>query len=142
MEFTPGKRNVKITYNGKPFRVQVPKMRCSGKSEYGGIELDMCHEFSEFWDSVDSECREWADPSLMWRLNVNDGKFRVKIDEKTHIFDSNSKLVSCEPNFHEKIVTCILEIKSVYKFNGYCGVTCRVHQIKVHESECQILDSE
>ncbi len=138
MEFTPGSRSVKVHNKlGKPYRVQVPKMLVVSENQaYGTLDLVACPEFVSFWTRLEDECKVYADPTLDWKTLLSDGRFRVKIDEKTHVFDSASNVVYDYQTYLNKFVTCILEVKSVYKFKGMCGISCRTHQIKVHEKQC------
>lgn len=138
MEFEQGARNVKITKGGK---FQIPKMRVLNfYPEYGTLELEANKKFTELWEPIEEECRQYA--TLEWRSSLVDGRFRVKIDERTHIFDANSKLVPEVPQLVNKLVTCIIELKSVYAFKGFSGISSRVHQLKVTESSCAFLDAE
>lgn len=136
MEFEQGVRNVKITKGGK---FQIPKMRVLNfYPEYGTLELEANQRFTELWESVEDECRQYA--TLEWRSSLVDGRFRIKIDERTHIFDGDSKLVPEIPQLVNKFVTCIIELKSVYAFKGFSGISSRVHQLKVTESSCAFLE--
>ncbi len=138
MEFEQGVRTVKIIRGGK---FQIPKMRVLNYyDDYGTMELVVNQNFLELWEPIEDECKSYA--TLEWRSNVDGNKFRVKIDERTHIFDANSKLVPEVPQLHNKFVTCIIELKSVYTFKGFSGISIRVHQMKINESSCAFLDEE
>ena len=138
MEFEQGARSVKITKGGK---IQIPRMRVLNYySDYGTLELEVNQKFLDMWVPIEEECKDYA--TLEWRSNLDGNKFRTKIDERTHIFDANSKLVPEVPQLHNKFVTCIIELKSVYAFKGFSGISIRVHQLKVNESSCAFLDEE
>lgn len=138
MEFTPGARSVKISYNGSACRIQIPKMFvASENTTYGTLELVACPEFVSFWVRLEEMCKRYADPACPWNSLLNDGRFKIKIDERTHVFDSDLKLKENGPYMNE-YVTCIIELKSIYKFKGMCGITCRMHQMKVHKKVCMI----
>lgn len=137
MKFVQGPKSVKIV-EGK---FQIPKMRVLNYyGDYGTLELEAVPRFLEFWQEIEDECKEYA--TLEWKSNLSDGKFRVKVDDRTHIFDSESKLVPEVPQLHNKFVTCIIELKSVYAFKGFSGISIRVHQLKINESVCAFLDAE
>lgn len=132
MEFIQGPRNVKILYDGKPLRIQTPKMRACNVYEYGTLEFEAPEAFVQKWSELEDACKEHAD--MEWRSNLVDGKFRVKMDDRTHIFDEDSRLVHNVPELYNRFVVCIVEVKSVYRFKGFCGVTCRIHQMKVYSN--------
>jgi hypothetical protein len=141
MEFTPGPRSVKITRNGGlKFRVQIPMMMVVSENiTYGSMELAAENpEFVKFWTDVEDECKKYADTTHTWNSNLQNGKFRIKIDDRTHVFDFDSKLKKSQESYMGERVTCLLDVKSVYKFKGMCGITCRVHQMKVHEKVCML----
>lgn len=138
MEFEHGVRNVKITKGGK---FQIPKMRVLNfYPEYGTLELEANSKFINLWRPIEDECMEYA--TLEWKSSLVDNRFRIKIDERTHIFDANSKLVPEVPQLCNKFVTCIIELKSVYAFKGFSGISMRIHQMKINESSCAFLDAE
>lgn len=133
MEFVPGTRNTKI--HGLR-RVQIPMMTVVRENlMYGYLDLVCVPEFVEFWRGLEEKCKMYADPTHEWRSSIEECTFKVKFDEKTHIFDGDSNLIEPPSTFIGETVTCILEIKSVYKFKGACGITCRIHQMKIHSKE-------
>ena len=140
MEFIPGPRNVKIVYEGKPLRIQTPKMRVCNVSEYGTLEFEAPEAFVHKWMELEDEAKTHAD--MEWRSNLTECKFRAKMDERTHIFDDNSKIVHTVPELYNKFVVCIIEVKSVYRFKGFCGITCRIHQLKVFSNTYCFGDDE
>lgn len=134
MNFVKSTRSIFVKNDdGKSFRIQIPKLKVIGMNEYGKMEMEVTDEFLELWKDIDEECKEYA--TLPWSENPKDGKFRVKIDEKTHIFNSRTELVT-DPKFVGRFVTCIIEIQSVYSFKGFSGITCRIHQLKIHDPIC------
>lgn len=139
MEFTPGARSVKITYRGgQPCRIQIPRMLVVNENPtYGTLELVACPEFVAFWTRLEDACKKYADNP--WNSLLNDGRFKIKIDERSHVFDSDLKLkVGGADTYTNEYVTCILEVRSIYKFKGMCGITCRVHQMKIHKKVCAL----
>jgi hypothetical protein len=140
MNFVRSTRSIFVKNDeGKAFRLQLPKLKVTGMNEYGKMEFEVNEEFTKVWNDIDGECREYA--TLQWSENPKDGKFRVKIDEKTHIFNSHSELES-DPKFVGRFVTCIIEIQSVYTFKGYSGITCRIHQLKIHDPVCLFTEDD
>lgn len=137
MEFEKRAKTVRIHQNDKPFRIQIPRMRVTDFTQFGYLELECTEKFVEMWHPLEDKARENCPYDSPWRSNVDENKFRVKIDERTHIFDSNSELIWTE-NFVGKNVTCIIELKSIYDFKGNSGISCRVHQVKIWPGECMI----
>lgn len=109
-------------------------MTSLGINPYGKIELQAHKEFMDLWTPIVEEYKN--DALFPWSENPGpDGIFRVKIDESTHIFDEKSELIHITPNCIGRDVTCIIDILKVYNFKGLSGLSCRVHQMKVHEIE-------
>ncbi len=130
MKFTKSVRSIYIrNEDDSPVKIQIPKLKGS-LNEYGKLELDITEVFTHIWNPIDEECRKYAE--FPWNDNPRDGKFRVKVDENTHIFNSNSELVN-DINIHDKFISCIIELQSVYNFKQQSGITCRVHQMKVYD---------
>lgn len=127
MEFEPSARSIKIV---NPKKIQIPKMRVCNVLDYGTLELEITDEsFIERWIDMEGECKVYA--NFDWKSNISDGKFRVKYDERTHIFDEESNLIHTVPDLYNKFVTCIIELRSVYNFKNFSGISCRIHQMKV-----------
>jgi hypothetical protein len=116
-------------------KIQIPKMTSFGINQYGKLELQVTPEFLALWEPIVEEYR--GEAKFPWTENPGpDGIFRVKVDESTHIFDGKSELIRGEiPAFAEREVTCIIDILKVYNFKGSSGLTCRVHQMKIHDPE-------
>lgn len=115
-------------------KIQIPKMNSLGMNQYGKLELKATPKFISLWEDTTEEYR--AEAKHEWTENPgSDGIFRVRIDESTHIFDSKSELIrgGCIPNLYGKDVTCIIDILKVYNFKGYSGLSCRVHQMMIHD---------
>jgi hypothetical protein len=132
MEFIDGPRNVKISKpGGGPLKFQVTRARCINVEEWSTLDLEVTEEELNTW----LEFEEISKPhgNLPWSSKVRDGRLKIKIDDRTMFFDSNSKLTS-EVNLVGATVSVLIEIKSVYNFKGYSGLTCRAHQIKVYGS--------
>ncbi len=115
-------------------KIQIPKMNSLGINQYGKLELVCTPEFISLWDNATQDYRTEAKHA--WSENPgSDGIFRVRIDESTHIFDSKSVLIhgGDVPNVYGKDVTCIIDILKVYNFKGFSGLSCRVHQMMIHD---------
>jgi hypothetical protein len=138
MEFTPSTKTIRIHNEDKtPFRVQIPRMRVTNMTEFGYLELEANEDFVKLWEPLEQQAKDACTYSSPWRSVLFEGVLRIKIDERTHIFDSKSRLIWTD-KFVNKLVTCIIELKSIYDFKGYSGISCRIHQIKIHQSECLI----
>ena len=131
MEFTDGVRNVKITKNGKPLKFQVTRARCVTVEEWGTLDLEITDDELTKWQEMEDSAKEYG--KLPWSTKIREGRLKIKIDDRTMFFDSNSKLTS-DVNLVGSVVSVLIEIKSVYNFQGYSGLTCRAHQIKVYGS--------
>lgn len=126
LTFSKGLRNTNII--GCKF--QTPKLR-GFLNEYGKLELEVTEDFLKLWEPIVKECKEHAEN--IWNDNPVDGKFRVKVDENTHVFNSNSELIPDILSSGSYI--CIVEVLSVYNFKEMSGITCRVHQVMCFEQE-------
>lgn len=117
-------------------KIQFPKMTSLGVNQYGKLELQVTPVFLELWEPIVEEYKQEA--KFSWAENPGpDGIFRVKVDESTHIFDGKSELIRGAelPDCSGRIVTCIVDILKVYHFKGSSGLSCRVHQMKIHDPE-------
>lgn len=139
MKFIKSSRNVYIKNDDDtPFRIQIPKMK-GFINEYGKLELEVNQLFNNLWTPIEDECREHGD--FPWNENPRDGKFRVRVDENTHVFDSHSELLN-DFQVDNRFVTCIIEIQSIYNFKQQSGLTCKVHQMKIHDPEFMFIPSD
>jgi hypothetical protein len=135
MEFIKKPRSIAIVHvNTKnPFRMQIPAMVSTMKNQYGYIELTMNDEFIDMWTPIEEDIKKHADPEYPWNSPIRESKFRIKLDEKSMVFDSHAKLIIDEPDFDSCMVKCIIELKSIYTFKDMCGITMRIHQVKILE---------
>ena len=130
----------KFTYDGKPFRFQIPESRCVwGLSEYKSLSLEMDDEFVTWW----GELEEYVDTPDPYSSSIRDGVLRIKIDEYSQIFNSDRELdvqERAEGDFQGCSVKCIMEVSGMYYFNGTYGLTCRIYQmLYVKLDECAFI---
>lgn len=116
-------------------KIQIPKLRSLGVNAYGKLELEATPALTSLLEDFIESYKEEA--KFPWYDNPGaDGIFRVRIDESTHIFDSKSVLIPGDvPNVYGKDVTCIIDFLKVYNFKEMSGLSCRVHQMMIHEQE-------
>lgn len=135
MEFIQKPRSTAIVHakTTTPFRIQIPAMVSSAKNQYGYIELTTTDEFLDVWTPIEDEIKKRADPDYPWNSALREYQFRIKLDEKTMVFDSDAKLIIDEPDFDSCMVKCIIELKSIYTFKNMCGISMRIHQVKILE---------
>jgi hypothetical protein len=135
MDFIQRPRSTAIVHKNTttPFRIQIPAMISSAKNQYGYIELTTNDEFMEMWNPIEDEIKQRADQDYPWNSALREYQFRVKLDEKTMVFDSDAKLIIDEPDFESSMVKCIIELKSIYTFKNMCGISMRIHQVKILE---------
>mgnify|MGYP006269209811 CR=1 FL=1 len=114
-------------------RIQLPKMLSLGINNYGKLELETNENFIDMWRGIEEEYKR--DAKFEWTPNPGeDGVFRVRIDESTQFFDSNSEYVCGTKETYQRQVTCIIDVLKTYNFKSKSGISCRVHQIKVHSA--------
>jgi hypothetical protein len=118
-------RNTKIGV-----KVQLPKLLCTGMF-YEKMELDLAG--LDLFNGWNEEYKKHG--KFPWTDNPANGTMRVRIDERTQVFDSKSDLIPGDFDVVNKIITCIVELVSVYNFKEKSGLTLRVHQMKIHDSE-------
>lgn len=98
--------------------------------EWKTVTLECPPELEAQWRELEAEVPPQEFP---WNSALTDYGLRVKIDDRTMFFDSNSVLVP--PGIRTgALVTCLIEIKSIYSYKGMSGFSCRVHQMKIHEN--------
>ena len=132
---------VKLTFTKKfrsvaiePSKVYLPAMVSGPLVMYekdGSIMLDPTDEFFVIWDNIEEQCKTQADPNLPWNSCIKDDGFRIKVEDRSMFFDSDSKLITHDIDLTDKIVTTIVHLNSVYNFKGMCGISCRIHQLKI-----------
>jgi len=112
--------------------MQIPRMNCKNIS-FDRMELVVPDGYSPV---NEEEYKHHA--RFEWTPLIQDGIMRVRIDERTQFFDSNSDVIFCDeiPNLIGKDVMCIVELTSVYNFKERSGISIRAHQVKIYESEC------
>lgn len=138
LTFTKKARSIAIS----PSKVQIPPMVSGPLVMYerdGNIQLKVTPEFETLWRSIEDQCKTQADPSLPWNSSIKDGEFRIKIEDRSMFFDVNSELIDHDVDLTNRIVICIVHLNSVYNFKGMCGISCRVHQLKIigeHQPVC------
>lgn len=117
-------RNVKIG-----LRMQLPRFECVGIA-WEKLQLIVTPEFEAQWRELEEAYKKHAKWS--WVSCVSDGLMRVRIDEKSHVFDMNSELSMDDPAelLTGHYVTCLIDIVSVWNFKEMSGLTVRVHQVK------------
>lgn len=110
-------------------------MNSLGINQFGKLELETTPEFISLWGPIEEAGKESA--IFDWNTNpADDGIFRVRVDESTHVFDSNSELVVGDiPSCIGRMVTCIIDVQKTYNFKKMSGLSCRVHQMKIHAPE-------
>ena len=146
MDLTFIKRARSITIS--PSKIQIPPMVSGPLVMYeknGNIQLRVTEEFWKLWSSIEEQCKTQADPALPWNSCIkesDDGSvFRIKIEDRSMFFDVNSELLTHDVDLTNKIVVCIIHLNSVYNFKGMCGISCRVHQLKIigeHQPVCML----
>jgi hypothetical protein len=144
LTFTKKARSISIS----PAKVQIPPMVSGPLVMYerdGNIQLKVTEDFGKMWRSIEEQCKTQADPTLPWNSCIKeteDGEvFRIKIEDRSMFFDVNSELLTHDVDLTNKIVVCIIHLNSVYNFKGMCGISCRVHQLKIigdHQPVCML----
>lgn len=134
MQFVKSERSYKVTNEqGGPFRLQTPKVTVADYNrEYNTMTLECPNELENQWRALEEQASH-LDDLLPWHSALSGDRLRVKIEGGTMLFDSKSELVSGGGIRAGSVVTCLLEIKSVYIYKGMSGFTCKVHQIKIHD---------
>jgi len=129
----PGRgQRQKISYDGKPFRFQLPECKCvDGLSEYNQMTVEVPVEFADWFESLE----EYIGIHQPWKSVMNDGYMTLKIDDSTQIFDADKKLTHAT-EFQGCMIKCILEVSSIYFFKDTYGLTCRIYQLLSSEPEC------
>lgn len=114
-------------------KIQIPRMRSVGINQYDKLGLCESEKFLALWNPIVKEYQK--DAKFPWNDNPIDGIFRVRVDESTQIFNSKSELLSGDTELYDKDVTCIIEVLKVFNYKKMSGITCRVHQMKIHDQE-------
>lgn len=69
------------------------------------------------------------------KSNLTEYGLRVKVDDSTLVFNSESKFVPdehVEGYLKDLDMSCIVDIEGAYLWKGVWGINCRAHQIKFY----------
>lgn len=130
----------KITYNGKPFRFQIPR----GYSEYGlndhksVIFFIQNDAFFEWFKKLE-KCIFNEIPDN-FESNISENSIRIKyVEGFTQVFDSNNTYIMDGHTFINAEADVLLDISTTYSpfkdFNR-CGLVCKMYQVRVMTTGC------
>lgn len=125
----------KITYDGKPFRFQIPRGFSEyGLNQYNSIVLNL--EYTEFITWFKNLEKILCTEEYFESNIINEG-MRIKVVEGfTQLFDKDYQYCA-ETSLKNCDVDCIIEISSVYgPFNGKYGLVCKIYQARVLTKGC------
>jgi len=127
------KDKLKYNLNSDPLRFQIPRGMCTwGVSAYKSFNLELSNqEFINWWKKLENILCN----NDNFTSNMNNDSLRIKIDESTYIFDNEKMQVSPEIKeglFSGHELTCMVEIRSNYFYNGVYGLTVRASQVRYY----------
>ena len=135
-----GNTRTKVSYSGGPLRFQIPRGYSRyGVSQYKSISLsNLDPKFISWFTELEKQIA----PEVA-KSNISEYGLRVKVDDSTPIFNSESKFVSdehVEGYLRDLDMSCIVDVDGAYLWKGVWGVNCRAHQIKFYAPVAKIPD--
>lgn len=140
-----GNTRTKAVYNGGPLRFQIPRGYSRyGLSQYKSITIaNLDPKFIAWFSDLENKLRR--DDGNAFKSCLTEYGLRVKMDECTLVFDSESKFVSdehVEGYLRDLDMSCIVDVEGAYLWKGSWGINCRAHQIKYYTPVPKIPDLE
>lgn len=131
----------KISYNGKPFRFQIPRGYSEyGLSDHGSVNFFIQNpDFFEWFKKLEMHIFNNEIPDN-FESNVSENSIRVKYTEGfTQVFDVKNAYIMDGHNFVNCEADVLLDISSIYtpfKDFNKCGLVCKIYQVRVMTSGC------
>lgn len=130
-----GNTRTKAVYNGGPLRFQIPRGYSRyGLSQYKSITIaNLDPKFLAWFAEIEKMVRR--DDANPLKSCLTEYGLRIKMDECTLVFDSDSKFVSdehVEGYLRDLDMSCIVDVEGAYLWKGSWGINCRAHQIKYY----------
>ena len=130
----------KITYNGKPFRFQIPR----GYSEYGLSDHKSVNffiqndEFFEWFKRLEEYIFNEIPDNF--ESNISENSIRIKyVEGFTQVFDSKNTYLMDGHTFVNCEADVLIDISSTYSpFKDFtkCGLVCKMYQVRVMTTGC------
>jgi len=131
IETTPAQRGgLKV----RDLKFQLPRGLCQyGLSEYKAINIQVTDsKFIKWWTDLEKHLCT-LEP---FSSNMKNGSLRVKVDPDVLVFDERKKrldYMTGERDGAGKEMSCMVQIPSVYYFNGNYGLTVKCTQILIYD---------
>ena len=127
-----GNTRSKASYADGPLRFQIPRGYSRyGISQYKSLTLSNLDPKFISWYT---ELENMLAPQGL-KSNLTEYGLRVKVDDSTLVFNSESKFVSdehVEGYLRDLDMSCIVDVEGAYLWKGVWGINCRAHQIKFY----------
>lgn len=132
----------KALYKGGPLRFQIPRGYTKfGLSKYKSITISNLNcKFMEWINTLEKVVSRNSQPL---KSNITEYGLRIKLDDSSLIFNSDSEFVqeACVEGFlRDSDINCIVEVEGAYLWKGEWGVNCKVYQLKFYAPVARIPD--
>jgi hypothetical protein len=132
IEVATGAR-IKFSIGGGPLRFQIPRGVTEwGVGSYKSLQVTVHDEsFIEWFQKLERTLC----PGEPYKSNLTGHQFRIKVDDRTLVFDQDAKFVTDEIRegfLKGKSVSCIIDIDGSYFYKGTWGLSIRAHHIKYY----------
>jgi hypothetical protein len=129
---TSGTRT-KVAYESGPLRFQIPRGYTRyGVGQYKSLTVSNLEpKFVQFYQDLEKHLMG----DKQFKSNMTEYGLRIKVDDTTLVFNSESKFVAdehVEGFLRDLDLSCIVDIEGTYLYKGTWGITLRAHQIKFY----------
>jgi hypothetical protein len=129
---TTGSRT-RLSYESGPLRFQIPRGYTRyGVGQYKSVTISNLEpKFLDWWRKLEAKIM----PLQPNKPCLGEYGLRVKVDDTTLIFNSESKFIAdehVEGFLRDLDLSCILDIEGTYLYKGVWGASARAHQIKFY----------
>ena len=123
----------RLSYESGPLRFQIPRGYTRyGVGQYKSITISNLEpKFLEWYKALEDKFLTLKSV----KGNMTEYGLRIKGDDTTLIFNSESKFVAdehVEGFLRDLDLSCIVDVEGTYVYKGVMGLTLRAHQIKFY----------
>lgn len=139
IEVQPSGTRTKLTYESGPLRFQIPRGYTRyGVGQYKSITIsNLEQKFLDWYKALEDKLVTLKSS----KSNLTDYGLRIKVDDTTLIFNSESKFVAdehVEGFLRDLDLSCIVDVESAYVYKGVMALSLRAHQIKFYAPVAKI----
>ena len=139
IESHPNGTRTRLSYESGPLRFQIPRGYTRyGVGQYKSITIsNLEQKFLDWYKALEEKFLTLKSV----KGNMTEYGLRIKVDDTTLVFNSESKFVAeehVEGFLRDLDLSCIVDVEGTYVYKGVMGLTLRAHQIKFYAPVAKI----